>query len=1211
MVKKFSMAMYKWKTTANQTRKLQNSGTHVLTLSGKIRKQAIRARRLHPRSNPGVTPTTTEQFQITKANMASASASAENTMMDLESGPPTNNQQQNPNINFGKPINNQSQAANINAKILAKDKDRVAGRVCKEDIEKGFADLQLNIRKLEYRMEDAQKKLQDSYRTGPGGGGGTPAEKAIQAIQKIHELDNLPEIKKNNRVEEEMARETNRLAMSLAEAGCQVVECRRETYLEQTGLGQRAVVVLPCRCCNGTARFCERNVEDKNIRKEPIDWERPSTKRRYQNVIELEERQRQGEMISNREIEEERPTEWMEPKCPVVFHTVVAGNCYSFDIYNCGTQLTVGRTRAENNAIRSKYTKTLKKNVMIKLANELWQEAERSNNLKTDEGRRENLMDGWNGYVENFEWMKIKREWVVPNTESPTNRFIEGYLFSNLNKNTLKHEIQLRRSDPNGNRNINKLKHITNAIEACQKSSHMTDYVRLTGGETKWYVNSLKQGNTRRGESERQEDRRLQHRQNAIDNAEGYRADMPEIQQLELLRKIKEAVETRMEKKGDPAVVHIINKESWNNPALFSEELKEWEQNNGFDGSPTYRNLLMSIHRKNLGQFPMLALSGQAKDTITTIGTMGEELGPVITIFPGWIPEDIQWMLADENTLKTKNWQLTDTIVKNNLRGTVIDLSIIGIEIDSEIQASEKKLLTGMDAIAAKCLNTDLSILMKGSLKDIKHKKWELLLTDDIRASDAKVVYTMLETFIQLRSTLNLVIGGIELYKSDQLKDLTLQQIMEDLFEYSGKCEYKSAAWQMRDYIKGIPRDPKERTRTKEITKKSTRRVDEGLPNSRRVKEEFKKLRKEKEIATVRYLVEALAKNKRDTNKDSRRLVTVPEIKRMMVDLNMDDNINMDITKRIEFIESTNSFDPEELVTGAIELCEKCTTMGIKKRRLTDAEKEENDTYKKCRRLLESADKETQTKAQMILQVVEELDTKRIDINKKKDELAEMERSLEEAKDLADIHVQVTEISITTREEEEPVAMEEGNIKAQSEMRAVVEEEIIQWGRQRDVLEITLTDKELQKIKEQKRKDEVLQHHRENEERIRREREEERQRKEEERQQRIAAERERQRHAEASRQRESQEREARNRETNRGRQPLGATLEEMDQSGTISSDVNPDELGTDDSATTGAESAAENWNDMNPNSFASMTGGRGRARNFKNRTLKKRFQFQE
>ena len=147
------MAIYKWKTTANQTRKLQNSGTHVLTLNEKVRKPAIRARRLHPRSNPGVIPTTTEQFQITRANMASASASAENTMMDLESGPPTNNQQQNPNINFGKPINNQNQATNINAKILAKDKDRVAGRVCKEDIEKGFADLQLNIRELELRMD--------------------------------------------------------------------------------------------------------------------------------------------------------------------------------------------------------------------------------------------------------------------------------------------------------------------------------------------------------------------------------------------------------------------------------------------------------------------------------------------------------------------------------------------------------------------------------------------------------------------------------------------------------------------------------------------------------------------------------------------------------------------------------------------------------------------------------------------------------------------------------------------------------------------------------------------------------------------------------------------------------------------------------------------------------------------------------------------------
>ena len=963
--------------------------------------------------------------------------------------------------------------------ITVEDKNRIPGRVPNTDIMKGAEELMLDMEEVERTAKEHGEKLQAIYRKGPGGGGGDPSDKGIGAVIKIHELETKEhqygqkQLTSRQR-EMEIDRQLNILGLALAEQGCQMVEAKRETYLERKGLGQRAVVLIPCKCeserCDKISRYCTAGTVDTLIREEPRDYQSQDQMKRQRKVNQLKRNKEKGVAVDEDFMHRIEPQIWKEPKCPIIMHAMIAGDVYSFDSYSCASRLNAGERLADTNPIYLEQSKKLRRDTLIKLARKMYKEAERGNSKGTEDGLRECLYERWQAHDENFNWEKVQQEWKRPNTDAAAVRHIQGFMFSDYNEETRTRKIVTKKTD--GPENIHKLRHIAKALDTCERQCPEIKYVRAApGNEVKWFIYSIEMGLTPRGDSDRQEDRREEQRKNSKSHDDSYRIDMEDSPELEKLRLIREAVEKRIEREGDPALVHLMDKEHWRKAGPYSDEENRWIETFAKPKKRTvtsYGELITGMHLENLDDIPIMGIKSEADETITIVSTMGKSVGLIVTILVGFIPKEIQNMLATEGIVKTRDWKLTDTLVKHHLRGPLVDLNIVAIELDDHIHSEEPQLLTDIEGLAAKCMNLDLSLITRGSWRNVKYTKWEQLLTPKLRASDAKITYTILHVYINMRSALNLLVASLELYKAEQLRTKSLLRIMKEQWGYSGDRVFKPTAQNMKELTKGIPRDSLERNRTEVLTKKSRRHVEDGEHDDDLL-DELQDLRKAKEEATILYILKRLKMLRVRPGNEFNRYRSVTEIREKMQTIDLNSKQEENINKQLAILEDIRALDTEEHITAAIDLCERCVKVGIKRRRLTDEELEEERSYKRCKELMESEDIDTRQKAQKLLPSTEDLIMMRKELEKKRTEVETLERQRQEFEEIQEVHLKGLEANLNT-EEKLDTNWKPNELEEQIKKKKELKQDVLAIGEQTPKMEITFKETEKKKLMEERRK---------------------------------------------------------------------------------------------------------------------------------------------
>ena len=961
----------------------------------------------------------------------------------------------------------------IHKEITIIDKDRVAGKVTSEDIENGFRQLQLDQDEIEAQTEKTAMKHQDTIRKGPGGGGGTPQEKAVSAIIKIHENEkDYDENKISTSVyNAHLGNNTNILGLALMDAGCHVVEAIRETYVEQEALGQKAVVMIPCKKegCGDLERYCGNGHLDTYLRKEPDNWKTQQEKREWAEAREARAKRERGEELTRGEQSQIRKEPvWMEVKCPIIYHTVIAGDTSCHVVYNAATTRSAGDYKARTNKLRTDATKRLRMRTLRKLAEKMYKEADNGNTLKTEEGLRENLMEAWESFVERYNWEHVQMEWLVPSTECVGVQLIKGYMFSKRVPKQGIHKINPK--DTTSAEEKEKLKHIGKAILDCEKSTPLTDFVRRNGSEDKHWINCINMGNTNRGESEGQAQRRGEQVRNARGHEEGYRVDMEGVPEMEKLRKLKEAVETQRGRTGEIMRIDLMDRESWRNTNEWTEEEQRWKEKETNRRTPTKGMLLTEIHKKNMEVYPFIALKGYAESTITTIGTMGEDFGTVITILVGFIPKEIQGILATRDIMKPRDWELTDTLVGHHLRGPLVDLNIQSLEMDTDMLANEKNLLTGREGMAARSMEIDIKHIERGSLKQIKHKKWEQMMTQRLRSSNAKIVYAALDPFIQLRGGLNMLLGSLELYKTEELKKTTIGSIMKDQWAHTARRTLKPLASTMRNAIKGVPRDPREKNRIKLVTDTAEKEVDDGLAEPVMFTDlENKRVKKEED--TIQFILRRLKINRarQGQGNEEYRQKTIEELKQTMDRMELTTTAEERIKAQLIIIEDMKLVDTDDYITGAKEFLDKCTSVGMRKRRLTQEEKEEDDDYKRCKRLTEENTMEIREKAGKLLETTESLIQIKKEIETKRDELGHLEERRRKIVDEQQVHLKGLEVCKRSELKPEGDWTNKEPLE-QAKKQKKIRDDVIKQGNKQAEMKIILEDNEIIRLREQKRK---------------------------------------------------------------------------------------------------------------------------------------------
>ena len=906
----------------------------------------------------------------------------------------------------------------IKHRKVQEDKERVAGRVSAEDLAQGMKDLSLGLRKTEGTMKEQQRLMQANFKKGPGGGGGTAAERGVGAIMNLLELkqrkNERREGDRQHRIEEKIAREMNIIQLALQDEGCHIVEAERETYMDNAGLGQGCFVRMPCKQnhfggeCMDTRTYCSNNHYDSRSRREPRDWKDAEMRKREAEFNRLWERKQAGEEVTTKQLRETEPWPWVEPKCPIRQHVIVIGDNYAIDSYNAPTQTSAGQAKVDESPIIQKARKRMRAEVITKFAEGIMKIADSGNIQGTEEGRYELAMEAWQSHEDRFKWENKVPSWIKPQTNSPSQSYLKGYLRYKWQEQENGYVVTPTHGEKEP-QIMQSIKHIKAAIDACNEKCVMTEWLHVNGKEATWVIKAIQQGITDRGYTERQERRREEQDENRRENMEGYRLDM-DTKISAQLRRINDAMEKRTCEFKEPAVVHLLDKDGWSieRVNMFAKDEEEWMIQNNKTGLTSYAQLIPEIHKRNLDQIPLIGLDGEGENTILVFGTVGEELGVVITITVGFVPEELQGFIVDGKYTKTRDWELTDMIVGGEIRGPLVDLNILSLENDSPIDKNEDILRTGIEGLAARCLNVDVSECKRGSKKPIRYLKWDLMHLGLI-ASDMKVAYCILDVYIMMRSAVNLLVAALELTKAESLKTKTPNQIMRSWWGYTENKEFKKNVATRKQQIFSNQRDPKEqRARTAMATTTTRRKAKTGM-GSEDILSNLETCRNKMEDETLRFIIAQM--KMRSKHAEGKGKATIEALKEKVDKMRLSTDEKEKYNLKEDIMEDEKEYDPTDYIRQAGEFMRRCEERGIKKRKISDEELESQADYKRCKTLVETAIGHTKRKAEDLLPVMENVVEMARELETREGELQELRAQWSKISETQGTQLDVMEVS--------------------------------------------------------------------------------------------------------------------------------------------------------------------------------------------------------